>query len=302
MSEKYAFIATERADHQTAGAVDAPTIVQMTGWLQVSKSGFYDWLGRQPSAAARRRAELAVKIAVLFEEFDATYGYQRIHAELVRGGECVGPELVRELMRELNLVPVQPKPYKRTTIPGEIDPAAPDLVCRDFTAERPGRKLVGDITYIPTWQGWLYLATVIDCFNKEVIGYAMADHMRTTLVTEALDMAARNHALADHCIMHSDRGAQYTSTEYTDKLSELGLRHSLGKTGVCWDNALAESFFASLKNERVHHMVYPTRKRAQDDIVRYIELFYNRRRLHSALGYRTPHEVRENYMNSQLAA
>ena len=297
MSEKYAFIAAESA----AGA-DAPTIARMCAWLAVSKSGFYEWLGRPASAAARRREKLEIKIKTLFDSFDGTYGYRRIHAELVRAGERVGAELVRKLMRELNLVPVQPKPYKRTTIPGEADPAVPDLVARDFTAERPGVKLVGDITFIPTWEGWLYLATVIDCFNKEVIGWAMAEHMRTELVTDALDMAARNHVLEPECITHSDRGTQYTSAEYVAKLADLGLAHSLGRTGICWDNALAESFFASLKNERVHHMVYPTRKKAKEDIARYIELFYNRRRIHSALGYRTPHEVRNEYMNSQLAA
>ena len=298
MSEKYAFIAAQYADQ----APDAPTIAQMLCWLGVSKSGFYEWDGRPPSQTDARREELKVKVKTLFDEFDGTYGYRRIHAELVRAGERVGDELVRKLMRELNLIAVQPKPYKRTTIPG--DPAQPvaDLVCRDFTAERPGAKLVGDITYIPTWEGWLFLATVIDCFNKEVIGYSMAEHMRTQLVTGALDMAARNYVLEPDCIMHSDRGTQYTSAEYSAKLDELELRHSLGRTGQCWDNALAESFFASLKNERVHHMVYPTRKKAKDDIARYIELFYNRRRIHSALGYRTPHEVRTEYLNSQLAA
>ena len=298
MSEKYAFIAAQYADQ----APDAPTIAQMLCWLGVSKSGFYEWDGRPPSQTDARREELKVKVKTLFDEFDGTYGYRRIHAELVRAGERVGDELVRKLMRELNLIAVQPKPYKRTTIPG--DPAEPvaDLVCRDFTAERPGAKLVGDITYIPTWEGWLFLATVIDCFNKEVIGYSMAEHMRTQLVTGALDMAARNYVLEPDCIMHSDRGTQYTSAEYSAKLDELELRHSLGRTGQCWDNALAESFFASLKNERVHHMVYPTRKKAKDDIARYIELFYNRRRIHSALGYRTPHEVRTEYLNSQLAA
>jgi len=295
VSEKYAFIDAEYA----AGAV--ATLTLMLAWLGVSKSGYYEWLGRPVSDTARRRGELKLKIKTLFDSFGGMYGYRRIHAELARAGEHVGDELVRKLMREMNLVAVQPKPYKRTTIPGEDSPA-PDLVKRDFTADRPGVKLVGDITYIATWAGWLYLATVIDCFNKEVIGYAMADHMRTELVTDALDMAARNHTLEDECIMHSDRGAQYTSAEYRDKLGELGLRHSLGKTGVCWDNALAESFFASLKNERVHQMVYPTRKKAQEDIACYIELFYNRRRLHSALGYRTPHEVRTEYMNSQIAA
>ena len=301
MSEKYAFIAAQYADY-AGTAAKAPTIAQMTGWLGVSKSGYYEWCARPVSAIEARRDELKVKIATLFEEFGGVYGYRRIHAELIRAGEQVGPELVRKLMRELNLVPLQPKPYKRTTIPGEPEQAVADLVDRNFSADRPGVKLVGDITYIATWQGWLYLATVIDCFNKEVIGYAMADHMRTELISDALAMAARNHTLEENCIMHSDRGAQYTSAEYAAKLNELGLRQSLGRTGICWDNALAESFFASLKNERVHQMVYPTRKHAKEDIARYIELFYNRRRIHSALGYRTPHEVRTEYMNSQLAA
>jgi transposase InsO family protein len=297
------FIAARRAAYEAANAaVDAPTIERMTSWLGVSKSGFYEWDGRRPSDAERRREELKIKIKTLFESFDGTYGYRRIHAELVRAGEHVGDELVRKLMRELDLVAVQPKPYKRTTISGAADLAVADLVCCDFTAEGPGMKLVGDITYIPTWQGWLFLATVIDCFNKEVIGWAMADHMRTELVTDALDMAARNQVLESGCIMHSDRGAQYTSAEYIATLGELGLQHSLGRTGICFDNALAESFFASLKNERVHQMVYPTRKKAKEDIARYIELFYNRRRIHSALDYRTPHEVRNEYMNSQLAA
>jgi transposase InsO family protein len=302
VSEKYEFIAEEYANNTATDVVDAPTLTQMLAWLGVSKSGFFEWRNRPASAASRRRDLLKVKIKTLFDSFDGRYGYRRIHFELVRAGEQVGDELVRRLMRELGLVPVQPRPYRTTTVRDPVQPATPDLVRRDFTAERPGVKLVGDITYIPTWEGWLYLATVIDCFNREVIGYAMADHMRTDLVTDALDMAARNHHLVPGCIMHSDRGTQYTSTEYVAKLAELGLRHSLGRTGVCWDNALAESFFATLKNERVHHMVYPTRKKAKQDIARYIELFYNRRRIHSTLGYRTPHEVRNEYVNSQVAA
>ena len=302
MSEKYAFIAAERADTNATAVANAPTIAQMCAWLGVSKSGFYDWLHRPPSPAQQRRELLKIKVAALFEAFGGVYGYRRIHAELRRAGEQVGCELVRVLMRQLGLVPVQPRPYRTTTLRGPAAPDTADLVQRDFSAEAPGTKLVGDITYIPTWQGWLYLATVIDCFNKEVIGYAMASHMRTELVTDALDMAARNHPLAKGCIMHSDRGSQYTSSAYLAKLAELGLSPSLGRTGVCFDNALAESFFGSLKNERVHHMVYPTRKRAKEDIARYIELFYNHRRLHSGLGYRTPHEVRNQYMCQQLVA
>lgn len=301
MSDKFEFIDAERAN-RAGNPVPLPTVARMCALLQVSKSGYYDWRDRPQSPTQQRRDLLADKIAALFAAFGATYGYRRIHAELLRTGEQVGDELVRTLMRKLELIAVQPKPYRRTTIQGDDATAVPDRVARDFTAERPGAKLVGDITYIPTWQGWLYLATVIDCFNKEVIGYSMADHMRTGLVTDALDMAARNHVLEAGCIMHSDRGSQYTSADYIAKLGDLGLSHSLGRTGVCWDNALAESFFASLKNERVHHMVYPTRKSAKEDIARYIELFYNRKRIHSALGYRTPHEVRTEYLNSRFAA
>ena len=309
MSEKYAFIDAECAAGKTAPAATetvTPTVRQMCGWLGVSRSGFYEWVGRarsnQQSAAARRRDLLKIKIRVLFESFGGIYGYRRVHAELARGGESVGAELVRKLMGELGLVSVQPRPYRTTTVRGPGERPAPDLVAREFTADAPGAKLVADITYIRTWEGWLYLAAVIDCFNKEVIGWATADHMRTELVTDALRMAARNHSIEPGCIMHSDRGTQYTSSEYLTELDRLGMRHSLGATGVCWDNALAESFFASLKNERVHHMVYPTRKKATADIARYIELFYNRRRIHSALGYKTPHEVRNEYLNSQIAA
>jgi transposase InsO family protein len=300
VTEKFEFIDAERA--AAAEAAELPTVARMCALLEVSKSGFYEWRHRPVSAAQRRRELLAEKIGALFETFDATYGYRRIHAELVRAGEQVGSELVRKLMREMGLIPVQPKPFRTTTEPDPHAPDTVDLVKRDFTAQRPGTKVVSDITYIRTWQGWLYLASLVDCCTREVIGYAMAEHMRTKLVLDAVDMAMRNGRLEADCIMHSDRGTQYTSAEYREKLVELGLRHSVGRTGQCWDNALAESFFASLKNERVHHMVYPTRKAAKEDIARYIELFYNYRRIHSALGYRTPHEVRTEYLNSQLAA
>jgi putative transposase len=295
--DKYVFL-----DAEYAHTAEAPSIERMCRWLQVSKSGYYEWLHRTPSATAQRRQLLKIKIAALFEASDGSYGYRRLHQALLRSGEHVGPELVRDLMHELGLVACQPRPWRTTTMPGEEQTTTPDLVGRDFTAAAPGQKLVGDITYIPTWAGWLYLATVIDCFNKEVIGYAMADHMRTSLICEAVETAARNHTLAADCIFHSDRGTQYTSTEFGAKLTSLQMLQSLGRTGCCYDNALAESFFASLKNERVHRTVYPTRKKAQQDIAHYIEIFYNRQRLHSALGYRTPHEVRTEYLNEQLAA
>jgi len=302
VTEKYEFIDAEYAANEAARVSPAPTVVQMCTWLGVSKSGFYDWRGRPASATAARRELLKVKIKALFDHNDSVYGYRRIHAELVRGGEQASPELVRRLMRELGLVACQPKPYKKTTIRGEQPEKAADLVRRDFTADRPGQKLVGDITYIATWQGWLYLATVIDCFNREVVGYAMADHMRTELVADAISMAARNHDLQPGCIFHSDHGSQYTSAEFRATLESLGIRPSLGRTGSCFDNALAESFNSMLKNERVYRTVYPTRNKAAEDIARYIEVFYNRRRLHSGLGYKSPHEVRTEYVNRGSAA
>jgi transposase InsO family protein len=199
-------------------------------------------------------------------------------------------------------VACQPRPYKTTTVADGGAQAMPDLVCRVFAADAPGVKLVGDITYIHTWEGWLYLATVIDCFNKEVIGYAMADHLRAGLVIDALGMAARNHDLAEGCIFHSDRGAQYTSAEFAETLATYNMRQSLGRTGSCYDNALAESFNGALKVERVYRTTYPTRKAAREDIARYIEIFYNHRRIHSGLGYRTPREIRSEYLNRQQAA
>jgi putative transposase len=298
VSEKYEFIDAEYAETWTTPA----PITKMCTWLDVSRSGFYEWRDRPLSATAARRELLKIKITALFEASDSTYGYRRIHAELLRGGEQVGEELVRRLMRELGLVPCQPRPYKTTTVPDARPAPIPDLVQRDFTADTPGTKLVGDITYIATWQGWLYLATVIDCFNREVVGYAMADHMRTSLVTDAIEMAARNHHLVQGCVFHSDRGSQYTSDDFAVALADLEMRASVGRTGICFDNALAESFNSTLKVERVHRTVYPTRKKARDDIARYIEIFYNRQRIHSTLGYKTPHEVRTEYMNTQAAA
>jgi putative transposase len=162
--------------------------------------------------------------------------------------------------------------------------------------------MVGDITYIPTWEGWLFLATVIDCASRKVIGWAMDDNYRTPLITAAIEMAARSLDLPEDAIFHSDRGSNYTSAEFAAVLERIGIRQSVGRTGICFDNSLAESFNGVLKVERVHRTVYPTRKKAKDDIARYIELRYNQRRLHSALGYRTPQEALNEYLNRQFAA
>ena len=215
---------------------------------------------------------------------------------------CAGLELVRVLMRDLGLMPCQPRPWRpSTTQQGQAGPI-PDLVRRDFSAAAPGEKMVGDITYIPTREGWLYLATVIDCATRKVVGWAMDDNYRTPLITSAIQMAARNVGLPVGAVFHSDRGSNYTSAEFVAVLEDLGIRQSVGRTGICFDNALAESFNSSVKVERVHRTIYPTRKRAREDIARYIEIRYNRQRLHSGLGYRTPQESMDEYLNTQVAA
>jgi putative transposase len=301
VSEKYEFIDAQYAEPPAAGG-NAPTITCMCRWLGVSKSGFYEWRSRPESATARRRAELKLLITKAFGDSDGTYGYRRIWSQLARWGVRAGLELVRGLMRELGLVACQPRSWRPyTTRPGQAGPI-PDLVNRDFSAAVPGEKMVGDITYIPTWEGWVYLATVIDCATRKVAGWAMDDNYRTPLITAAIEMAARNLDLAGGAVFHSDRGSNYTSAEFAAVLERLGIRQSVGRTGICFDNSLAESFNAALKVERVHRTVYPTRKKAKDDIARYIELHYNQRRLHSALGYRTPQEALNEYMNRQLAA
>ncbi len=245
---------------------------------------------------------LVVLVRAVFDASDETYGYRRVHAQLVIDGIEAGPELVRSIMVAEGMVACQPRPYRVTTIPGaEADPPA-DLVVRDFGAEAPGIKFVGDITYIPSWEGWVYLATVIDCYSKMVVGYALADHMRLSLVTDALDMAHRNVTVSNGCIFHSDRGSQYTSDGLASYLAAHRMRGSMGRTGVCWDNALAESFFASLKKELVHRMVYSTRQKAIDSITHWIEIRYNRKRLHSGIGYLIPFEVHHAYEAHNPAA
>lgn len=244
-----------------------------------------------------------VLIVKIFADSDETYGHRRVHADLARQGEQCSVELVRGLMRELRLVPCQPRPWRVSLT--DQDPASapiPDLVGRNFAAAAPGEKMVGDITYIPTWQGWVFLATVIDCHTKEVVGWAMDDNYKTPLIVAAIEMAARNRDLKPGAIFHSDRGSNYTSVDFGKALRRLHISQSVGRTGTCYDNAMAESFFSVLKNERVHRTQYPTRRHAMKDIARYIELRYNSKRLHSGLGYKTPHEVHNEYLNRQLAA
>jgi len=279
---KYEFIDGEKANYP---------VTKMCLWAGVSKSGYYDWRKRPLSATAERREELAVDVRKVFDASDGTYGHRRVHAELGRKKIAAGLELVRRVMVEGDMVACQPRPYRLTTDP-DGTPSTADLVDRYFTAAEPGVKLVGDITYIRTWEGLVYLATVIDCFSKMVVGFAMADHMRIGLVTDALQVAIDAGGIAPNAIFHSDRGSQYTSDDFKAFLDANHMVGSMGQTGVCWDNAMAESFFASLKNEFVH----------RTGIAHWIEIWYNRSRLHSGIGYRTPVEVHDSYRDETRAA
>ena len=268
-------------------------ITWMCDQLAVPRSSFYAWRGAADTvtATAARRQVLAQLGAKVFDDSRGTYGCRRVAAELNRQGHPASIGLVADLMRELELVACQPRNYKTTTIAGEEPVESPDLIEREFTAPAPGQRLVGDITYLRTGEGWLYLATVIDLATRMVVGWQMAEHMRTSLVTDALAMAVTGGQAPAGVIFHSDRGCQYTSHEFTRFCADNGVRASVGRTGVCWDNAAAESFFATLKNEMYHRQRFNTRAKARFAVAEYIEIFYNRQRLHSHLGYRTPAEA-----------
>jgi transposase InsO family protein len=303
VTERFEFIDAEYAVCQESGGQHVPSIVKMCTWMEVSRSGFYSWRRAPESATARRRGILAAYVSRSFDDSGGTYGYRRVHADLAGWGVRAGPELVRSLMRDLGLESCQPRPWRVSLTAGDgQEHDIPDLVRRDFTAAAPGVKLVGDITYIPTWEGWLYLATVIDCHSKMVIGWASGSNYKTPLIEKAIGMAARNYPLGVDAIFHSDRGSNYTSSRFARTLKSHGIRQSVGRTGICYDNAMAESFFAALKNECVYRTEYPTREHARRDVVRYIEFWYNSRRRHSGLQYRIPQQVHNEYLEQQLTA
>jgi putative transposase len=277
-------------------------IAWMCRLLGVPRSSFYAWRNRAETATAARRRELAVHVRRVFDAGRGAYGCRRVAAQLNRDGHLCGVGLVADLMRELGLRACQPRAYKRTTVPGEQPVASPDLIGRDFTAVAPGTRLVGDITYLRTGEGWLYLATVIDLATRMVTGWQLASHMRTSLVTDALDMAITHGHIQPGATFHSDKGAQHTSAEFARFCQAHGIRTSTGRTGVCWDNAAAESFFAALKNEMYYRQAFPDRARARFAVADYIEVFYNRVRLHSTLGYRTPAEALAEFQAAATAA
>lgn len=291
MSDKYAFIDVEKATRNDDGT-RRYQVTMMCAWLEVSASGYYEWAGRATSATARWRAELGALVEALHTASDGVYGYRRIHADLARAGRHCHPDTVLAVMRARGLAGCQPRAKRRCTTKQAAEVAdIPDLLSRDFTSDTAGAKLVGDITYVPTTEGWLYVALVIDCHSRAIIGWAMADHYKTSLITAAIRMAARRVTIPSMAVFHSDRGSNYTSDEYSAVLGQLGLRRSVGRTGICYDNALAESTNGALKVELVNRRHYPTRDIAYREIARWIELFYNQRRLHSTLGYKTPNEI-----------
>jgi transposase InsO family protein len=259
--------------------------------FEVSKSAYYERKKGVPSARDVTDAELSDKIAAVHKESGGTYGSPRVHHELVKRGVECGRRRVRRLMRGAGLQGRAKKRWRTTTVADPAAEAAKDLIGRHFgPCTKLDRRYVGDITYISTWEGWAYLATVMDLASRRVVGWALADHMRTELVEDALAMAFTRRAPAQGVIFHSDRGCQYTSGDYAELARTNGVVLSAGRAGQCWDNAVAESFFATIKRELIETRAWPTRAGLRRAVFDYIEGWYNTRRLHSSLGYCSPAE------------
>jgi transposase InsO family protein len=256
--------------------------------LGVSTSGFYAWLGREPSAAQQRRDTLLVEIRAAHAEAKGRYGSPRIHAELAdRGVECC-VNTVAKLMHDNDIRAKTARKFRNTTDSNHALPVALNVLDRQFEATAANEKWVADITYIGTREGWLYLAAVEDLYSRMVVGWSMAEHMESRLVVDALEMAVLRRLPGEGLLAHSDRGSQYASEHYQRLLGRHGIACSMSGVGQCWDNAPMESFFATLKKELVHHEDYQTRAQARASIFEYIETFYNPKRRHSSLGYQSP--------------
>lgn len=286
MTAKYAFVSAKRGNH---------AVTLLCRVVGVSVSGFYAWLRATPTIQHRAEAdaELRGHIGRIFVTKRRVYGSPRIHAELRREGRRHSRRRIERLMREMGLSARQGRrPVPRTTNSRHDHPIAPNRLDRNFTAERPDQVWLADISYLATDEGWLYLAAIKDMATREIVGWSMADHLRTELCTDALVMALQRHPPAAGLIHHSDRGGQYASEPYRTVLMRHGIIQSMSRRGNCLDNAPMESVFAALKVEHVHHCHFRTREAAKAAVFDYIEVFYNRQRLHSALGYRTPTEAR----------
>ena len=258
--------------------------------LQVSRSGYYGWLGRPASARARSDQVLLVRIREIFQESFRTYGYLRVHKELVARGISCGRDRVARLMRQAGLRAVHKRKYRVTTQSDHKRPVAPNLLQQDFGTETVNQKWLTDITFVPTDEGWLFLAPVLDLYSRMVVGWAMEAYLDRRLTLKALQMALAWRRPPAGFLHHSDRGGQYASEEYPALLDAHDALISMSRKGNVYDNAPMESFFATLKSELVHRRRYHTRAEARADIFEYIETFYNRRRRHSALGYLSPLE------------
>lgn len=267
----------------------------------VSREGFRKYERDEPSETDAWFAGVTVEVERVWEDSNRIYGSRRVHAQLeAEGIECC-EKTVRKVMGQNGWSSVHPAPWRYRT-QSDATPPAPDLLGQDFTADRPGVRFVGDITQIDTWEGPLYLATVIDLYSKEVVGWATADNYAAELVCAAIVMARQNRRTRRRAVFHSDRGSQYTSKPFRKCLKTNRMRPSMGRVGTAYDNALAESFFASLKKEVIHPTVLATRDQAEKVVANYIEIFYNQQRLHSGIGYQTPASVRANYKPNKQAA
>jgi putative transposase len=259
----------------------------------VSKSGYYAWKNRAPSKRSREDAVLKEKIREVYQRSRETYGYPRVHAELRALGVSCGRRRVARLMRRAGLRGCMRGKKKRTTRRDPRAVPAPDLVKRDFRATAPDKLWTADITYLKTDEGFLYLAFVLDVYSRRIVGWSMATHLRAELVVDALEMAVWRRKPAAGLVHHSDRGVQYTALSFGKRLEETGIIPSMGRAGSALDNAVSESFVSTLKCELVHRRRFPTREAVRSAVFEYLEAFYNRRRLHSSLGYLSPESYEE---------
>ncbi len=260
--------------------------------LGVSASGFYAWLNRRPSRRAMANQNLLGHIRRIHWDSHKRYGSPRVHAALRAEGHCVSRRRVENLMRINNLQAITKRRSRVTTTDSRHNlPVAPNIINRHFGTSGLNQKWLADITYIVTAEGWLYLAALLDLYSRKIVGWAMRDHMRTELPLAALTMAIQRQRPQPGLIHHSDRGSQYASGDYRKALAATSITSSMSRKGNCWDNAPMESFFHTLKTELVHHRAYATREEAKQDLFQYIEGFYNRQRIHSALGYLTPEQM-----------
>lgn len=271
--------------------------------LDVSRPGCYAWKKRGPSQREKDDSTLSTMIRAIFGRHEGRYGVRRIFHELRRQGVAVAYKRVQRLMPSMGLVSVHLRPgWPVATVQAAEPSSLPDLVGQDFAAAAPNRVWFGDITYIRTWDGWVYMASVIDAFSRKVVGWAVADHMRTALVVDALRMAIARRRPPEGVIFHADRGSQYTSREFVAFCRDNSVRNSVGRTGVCFDNAAAESCWATRKKEFVHRHPFDTIDRVRAAVFEYVEVYYNRQRLHSAIGYVAPVEFEAEFDGKEMVA